>query len=352
VGWSQYLNELLDDTIGVRIPDALSAAPGAGGLVNLPALVLVALCAVLLIGGVRESARANVIMVAVKIAVLLLFVAVAATAFDAGNYRPFAPLGAAGVSAAASSIFFSFIGLDAVSTAGEEVRDPRRNLPRAIIGALVVVTVIYLLVAATAIGAQSAAAFDGQEAGLAVILENVTGSRWPAALLAAGAVISIFSVTLVTMYGQTRILFAMSRDGMIPSFFGRVDARRRTPVQGTVAVALFVGLLAGFVPLDFLIDLTSMGTLVAFTAVSIGVMVLRRTAPELPRGFRVPGFPVVPVLSVGFCLYLIYELPGITWALFAVWLTIAAVNYVLYARPHSTLRDTPEHAGGDTPGRS
>ncbi|MGY1802921.1 amino acid permease [Blastococcus sp. SYSU D00922] len=348
VGWSEYLNQLLDDLVGVRIPEALSAAPGAGGLVNLPAIVLVTLCAVLLVGGVRESARANVIMVVIKVAVLLLFVAVAATAFDAGNYAPFAPLGIAGVSMAASSIFFSFIGLDAVSTAGEEVRDPRRNLPRAIIAALVVVTVVYLLVAIAAVGAQEAGAFEGQEAGLAVILEQVTGSRWPAIVLAAGAVVSIFSVTLVTMYGQTRILFAMSRDGMIPSFFGRVDARRRTPVRGTVAVALFVGLLAGFVPLDFLIDLTSMGTLVAFTVVSIGVLVLRRTAPELPRGFRVPGYPVVPVLSVAFCLYLIWGLPGITWALFAGWLAIAAVNYVAYARTHSALAG---HAGGDTPDR-
>jgi APA family basic amino acid/polyamine antiporter len=349
VGWSEYLNQLLEDTIGGRIPDALSAAPGAGGAINLPALVLVALCAVLLIGGVRESARANVLMVVVKIAVLLFFVVVAATAFEADNYAPFAPLGVAGVGMAASSIFFSFIGLDAVSTAGEEVRDPRRNLPRAIVGALVVVTVVYLLVAVAAVGAQPAAEFEGQEAGLAVILEQVTGARWPAILLAAGAVISIFSVTLVTMYGQTRILFAMSRDGMIPSMFGRVDARRRTPVQGTLAVAVFVGLLAGFVPLDFLIDLTSMGTLVAFTVVSVGVMVLRRTAPNLSRGFRVPGYPVVPVLSVAFCLYLITGLPGVTWALFGVWLAIAAVVYVSYARTHSALRAAPEEpAGGDT----
>ena len=353
VGWSEYLNQLLDDSIGVRLPDALSAAPGAGGAVNLPAIVLVSLCAVLLIGGVRESARANVTMVVIKIAVLMFFVAVAFSAFDAGNVTPFAPMGIAGVSAAASSIFFSFIGLDAVSTAGEEVRDPRRTLPLAIVSALVVVTVVYLLVAVAAVGAQPAAEFAGQEAGLAVILEHVTGATWPAVVLAAGAVVSIFSVTLVVMYGQTRILFAMSRDGMIPSFFGRVDARRRTPVRGTVAVAVFVGLLAGLVPLDFLIDLTSMGTLVAFTVVSIGVMVLRRIAPDLPRGFRVPGYPVVPVLSIAFCLYLVSGLAGITFALFAVWLAIAAVVYATYARTHSTLRTTTaEHAGADTPGPS
>ncbi|MGY1696333.1 MULTISPECIES: amino acid permease [unclassified Geodermatophilus] len=339
VGWSEYLNELLDDTIGLRIPDALSFAPGAGGAVNLPAIVLVTLCALLLVRGASESARANAVMVVLKILVLLFFAAVAFTAFDAGNLTPFAPLGAAGIGAAASSIFFSFIGLDAVSTAGEEVRDPRRTLPRAIIGSLVVVTTVYLLVAVAAVGAQAAGLFEGQEAGLAVILEDVTGSRWPAIVLAAGAVISIFSVTLVTMYGQTRILFAMSRDGMVPSLFSRVDPRTLTPVRGTVAVALFVGALAGFVPLDFLVDLTSMGTLVAFLVVSVGVMVLRSTRPDLPRGFRVPGYPVVPVLSVLFCLYLLYGLPPVTWGLFALWLTLAAVLYVTYARTHSRLRD-------------
>ncbi|RBY93967.1 amino acid permease [Blastococcus sp. TBT05-19] len=342
VGWSEYLNQLLDDTLGVRIPDALSAAPGAGGLVNLPALFLVLMCALLLVRGVRESARANVVMVVVKIAVLLLFAVIAFTAFEQGNFTPFAPMGVAGISMAASSIFFSFIGLDAVSTAGEEVKDARRNLPLAIIGALVVVTVVYLLVAFSAVGAQPAEGFEGQEAGLAVILQDVTGSSWPAILLAAGAVVSIFSVTLVTMYGQTRILFSMSRDGMVPAFFSRVDERRRTPVRGTVAVALFVGALAGFVPLDFLIDLTSMGTLVAFTVVSVGVIVLRRIAPDLPRGFRVPGYPVVPVLSIAFCAYLITGLSGVTFALFAGWLALAAVLYVTYARKNSTLRrDSP-----------
>ncbi len=341
VGWSEYLNQLLDDTIGVRIPDALSFAPGAGGLVNLPAIVLVTLCALLLVRGASESARANAVMVAIKVAVLLLFVVIAFTGFESGNLAPFAPMGVAGISAAASSIFFSFIGLDAVSTAGEEVRDPRRTLPLAIVGALFVVTAVYLLVAFSAVGAQPAGEFEGQEAGLAVILERVTGGSWAGIVLAAGAVVSIFSVTLVTMYGQTRILFAMSRDGMIPSLFSKVDPSTLTPLRGTVAVALFVGVLAGFVPLDFLIDLTSMGTLVAFLVVSVGVVVLRRTMPDLPRGFRVPGYPVVPVLSVLFCLYLIWGLPNETYLLFGGWLLLAAVVYVTYARTHSKLRTPP-----------
>ncbi|GHE11863.1 amino acid permease [Klenkia taihuensis] len=341
VGWSEYLDQLLRDTLGVTIPDALAAAPGAGGVVNLPALVLVALCALLLVRGASESTTVNAVMVVVKVGVLLLFVVLALTGFDSGNLTPFAPLGVAGISAAASSIFFSFIGLDAVSTAGEEVRDPRRTLPRAVLGALAVVTVVYLLVAFAAVGAQPAGDFEGQTAGLAVILERVTGATWPAVVLAAGAVVSIFSVTLVTMYGQTRILYAMSRDGMVPRVFSRLHPRTRVPVRGTLLVALFVGALAGFLPLDFLVDLTSMGTLVAFAVVSVGVLVLRRTDPDLPRGFRVPGYPVVPVLSVLFCLYLVAGLSATTFLLFAGWLALAGLVYVGYARRHSTLRDTP-----------
>ena len=346
VGWSEYLNRLLQDTVGVQIPDALSNAPDEGGLLNLPAVVLVGLCCLLLIRGASESARANAVMVIIKIAVLVLFIVIAGSAFDGGNLQPFSPYGVAGISVAASSIFFSFIGLDAVSTAGEEVVDPRRTMPLAIVSALIIVTTVYVLVALAAVGAQQAGLFEGQEAGLAAILEAVTGSTWPGIVLSAGAVISIFSVTLVTMYGQTRILFAMGRDGMLPRTFRTVDPRTLTPIRNTIIVAVFVGLLAGLLPLGFLADLTSMGTLVAFSVVSIGVMVLRRTAPDLPRGFRVPGYPVTPVLSVLFCAYLIAGLPLETWALFAVWLLLAAVFYVTYSVKHSALAQRPPGGEG------
>ncbi len=183
---------------------------------NLPAMVLVTLCCLLLVRGTRESATANTIMVLVKLAVLLLFVVIGISGFQGSNLEPFAPFGVVGIGVAASSIFFSFIGLDAVSTAGEEVRDPQRTLPLAILFATAIVTVFYVLVAIAGVGAQPYQQFEGQEAGLAAILREVTGSAWPAIILSAGAVISIFSVTLVTLYGQTRILFAMGRDGMIP----------------------------------------------------------------------------------------------------------------------------------------
>jgi basic amino acid/polyamine antiporter, APA family len=294
----------------------------------------------LLVRGTRESARANTIMVLIKVAVLILFIIIGFTAFDGSNFTPFAPFGAAGITIAASSIFFTFIGLDAVSTAGEEVHNPRRTLPLAIILATAIVTTVYILVAIAAIGAQRYQDFEGQSAGLAVILRDITGSTWAPVLLSAGAVISIFSVTLVTLYGQTRILFAMGRDGMLPEVFHRVNPTTLAPVRNTIIVAVFVGILAGFIPLTVLIDLTSMGTLVAFTVVSIGVIVLRRTQPDLPRGFRVPFYPVTPVLSAAFALYIISQLPYSTFALFAVWLGVAAIIYFSYSRGHSRLADT------------
>jgi APA family basic amino acid/polyamine antiporter len=337
VGWAQYLNELFSSLFGFRMPDLILAAPGEGGFLNLPAIVLVTLCCLLLIRGTRESALANTIMVIIKVAVLILFVIIGSTAFSTQNFAPFAPFGVAGIGVAASSIFFTFIGLDAVSTAGEEVHNPRRTLPLAIVFATIIVTTVYVLVALAGIGAQPAGRFEGQEAGLAVILRNITGSDWAPAILSAGAVISIFSVTLVTLYGQTRILFAMGRDGMLPEVFHRIDPRTLVPVRNTLIVAVFVGILAGFVPLTVLIDLTSMGTLVAFTVVSIGVIILRRTQPDLPRGFRVPGYPVTPILSAAFALYIISQLPYSTFALFAVWLGVAAIIYFSYSMRHSRL---------------
>ena len=223
IGWSEYLNNLIANVFGVHLPSWMLSAPlqadgyrlhfGGDGMINLPASILVFLCCVLLMRGVAESAKVNAFMVVIKLVVLVLFIGIAASAFDANHLTPFAPHGFAGISAAAGSIFFTFIGLDAVSTAGEEVENPRRNLPLAIIAALFVVITFYILVA------QPQQMFEHQEAGLAVILQHITGSKWPAIVLAAGAVVSVFSITLVVLYGQTRILFAMSRDGLAPKIF-------------------------------------------------------------------------------------------------------------------------------------
>jgi basic amino acid/polyamine antiporter, APA family len=337
VGWSQYVNQLLDNLFGFQIPDALSYSPEDGGVINVPAMVLVLLCMLLLIRGASESAKVNTIMVAIKLGVLLLFVIIGATGWNSDNLADFAPFGAAGVWAATGGIFFSFIGLDAVSTAGEEVKDPQRTMPRAIILALLIVSTVYILVAIVAVAAQPWEDFEGQDAGLAQILQDVTGSTWPGTMVAAGAIISIFSVTLVVLYGQTRILFAMGRDGMLPPLFSKINHSTLTPVNNTVIVAVAVAVLAGLVPLSRLADLTSIGTLAAFTVVSAAVIILRRTEPDLPRGFRVPLYPFVPLASIAFCIVVIVGLPRITFVVFAVWVAAMLVFYFSYGIKHSRL---------------
>lgn len=337
VGWAEYLNSLLLDLVGWQLPAGLSAAPGEGGYINLPAMVLVMLCCALLARGTRESATVNAVTVVIKVSVLLLFSVIALTAFSSSNLQPFAPLGIASIGTAASSLFFSYLGMDIVSTAGEEVRDPRRAIPRAILWCVATVTILYMLVAVAALGAQDWRLFEGQQAGLAAILRSVTDAGWPALVLAAGGVVSIFGVTLTCLFAQTRILFSMSRDGMLPPVLHRVHPGTGTPVRNTLIVSSLAAVLAGLLPLSTLADLTSMGTLVAFTVVSIGVLILRRTKPDLARGFRVPGYPYIPLLSVVACLYLAVQLGARTYVLFVVWIALALVFYFSYSVRHSRL---------------
>ena len=253
-------------------------------------------------------------------------------------------MGAAGIGSAAGTIFFSYIGLDAVSTAGDEVKDPQKTMPRAIIAALITVTAVYVLVTIAALGTQAWTGLRGPGGGRP---GHHPGQRhrckyWASTVLAAGAVISIFSVTLVTMYGQTRILFAMGRDGLLPSMFAKVNPRTMTPVNNTIIVASSCRILAGVVPLDKLADMVSIGTLVAFIVVSVGVIILRVREPDLPRGFKVPGYPVTPVLSVLACGYILYSLHWYTWIAFSSWVAVALVFYFAWGRHHSALND-----GGD-----
>jgi basic amino acid/polyamine antiporter, APA family len=339
VGWSQYLNKLLHNLFGFALPQSISAAPwdSQPGVVNLPAIVLVVMCAILLIRGASESAKANAVMVVIKIAVLLMFSAIAFTAFRADRFTDLAPFGMSGISLASGTIFFAYIGIDAISTAGDEVKDPQRTMPRAIIAALVIVTSIHLLVSVAALGAQPWQEFKGEEAVLAVILDHITGNIAGSTILAAGAVISIFSVTLVTLYGQTRILFTMGRDGLLPATFAKVNPRTMTPVRNTAIVASAVAILAALVPLSRLAEIVSIGTLTAFIVVSAGVIVLRIQKPDLPRGFKVPGYPVTPVLAMAACAYILYSLHWYTWIAFSAWVAVALIFYLLWGRRHSAL---------------
>jgi len=337
VGWSQYLNEFLGNVFGLHLPDALSNAPEQGGIVNLPAMILIGLCALLLIRGTKESATVNAIMVCIKIGALLFFIAVGITGWNADHFADFAPYGIGGIAAGAGVVFFSFIGLDAVSTAGDEAKNPKRNLPLAIILALGVVLTLYIAVSLVAVGAQPVDKFEDQEAGLAAILSDIVGSSWPGTVLAVGAIISIFSVTLITLYGQTRILFAMSRDGMLPKIFARVNPRTATPIQNTIIVSAVVAVLAGVIPINFLAEMTSIGTLVAFLVVSVGVIILRRREPNLERGFKVPLYPVTPILSILGCIWIITQLRPITIIVFAIWVAAFLVFYFVYGRRKSLL---------------
>lgn len=359
IGWSDYLNNFLGNAVGWHIPEMLRSpmiVSGAHGIefhagrVNLAPIFLVILCGFLLLRGTKESATTNAVMVLIKLAILVFFVVIAFSGFDMHNFHPFFNAdnskgfaGMSGVAAAAGTVFFSFIGLDTIATAGDEVRDPQRNVPRGILAALVIITVFYLLVAVAALGAQPAAKFEGQEAGLSVILQNVTGQAWPALVLSAGAVISVFSVTLVTIYGQTRILFAISRDGLIPTSFQKINPRTRVPVSNTVIVCMAVGLVAGFVDATFLWDMVSMGTLTAFIVVSIAVPVLRhKQGDSAVKGFRVPFGPyVVPGLSIFACLYIMHDLSKTTFTIFAIWMAVALLTYFLYGIRHSKLNNKP-----------
>jgi APA family basic amino acid/polyamine antiporter len=330
VGWGQYVNELLHLVTGLRIPDVLSQPPGSGGIVNIPAVLVVVLSMLVLLGGSKGSARTNTILVWVKVGSLLMFCAVAFTAFKAGNLQPLFPLGLAGMSAGAATLFFSYIGFDAASTAGEEAKNPQRDLPRAIILSLVVITALYCAVALAAVGAMPWQTFEGTEAALSrVLTDNVSGAIWPI-LLSIGAVVATTSVVLTVLYGQTRILYAMSRDGLVPSIFARLS-RNGVPLVNTLVVGSFIAVLAALVPLGSLADATSIGTLFAFALVNIAVIILRRTEPDRQRTFRVPFSPVTPVIGLAFCIYMMFSLGLDTWIAFLAWMVLGFAIYFGYS---------------------
>ncbi|WP_156721455.1 amino acid permease [Streptomyces apocyni] len=341
VGWGEYLNELLHGTLGITIPETVSAPLGEGGYINLPALIVILMAMVFLMGGAKESARVNTIMVVIKIATLVLFCVIGFMGIKAGNYTPLAPLGITGISAGAAVLFFSYIGFDAASTAGEEAKNPKRDLPRAIMLSLVIVTVLYCMVALVAVGAMPWETFEGTEAALAQIMKDVTGHSFWGVVLAAGAVIAIASVVFAVLYGQTRILFAMSRDGLVPRVFAKVDPRTGTPRANVVIVSMFCGVLAATIPLGELANATSIGTLFAFALVNVAVVILRKQRPDMPRTFKVALFPLTPILGFGFCAWMMFSLPVITWIWFAGWMIVGLVFYFGYGMQRSRLEGAP-----------
>jgi APA family basic amino acid/polyamine antiporter len=346
VGWGGNLNAFLDSAFGVALPDAIAKSPEDGGIFNLPAVFVVLAITLLLVRGVTESARVNLVMVAIKLLVLTFFIVVALANFGTGNFQPFMPSGVDGVTSAAAIIFFAYIGFDAVSTGSEEAKRPERDLPLAIIGSLLICTVFYVLTAVGALGIASPEQMEGSDAPLAAALDQGAGISWAAAILSLGAVVAITSVVLVILYGQTRIFFAMCRDGLLPQRLAEVNQRYGTPAKLTIGLGVLIAILAALVPLSEIVKLVNIGTLFAFVLVNVGVLVLRRTRPEMPRPYRVPWSPVLPILGILFAVYLMSDLPLSTWIRFVVWLVIGVLIYALYGYRNSRLRTDPRIAPG------
>jgi APA family basic amino acid/polyamine antiporter len=337
VGWGGYVQTLFDSLFSITVPDSIAAPPGDGGVFNLPAVVLVVLVTVVLLLGIRETARVNSFMVVFKLAVLALFIALAFTAFDSANLKPFAPHGFNGTVDAAAIIFFAYIGFDAVTTSSEEVRDPGKTLPKGILGSLAIATVIYILVALAGSAALPYTELEGDASPLATIVDQGAGFSWASDVISIGALVAITSVVLTFLYGQTRISFAMCRDGLLPRGLAKLSARR-TPIILTLLFGSIAAVMAAFIPLSELAELVNIGTLFAFFLVNIGVIVLRRTNPGLERPFRVPLVPIVPLIGAALCVYLMTRLTGATWWRFGIWLVIGLAIYFAYGRRNSQLR--------------
>ncbi|MDD5461914.1 MAG: amino acid permease [Methylococcales bacterium] len=345
-GWSGYFNNALT-AIGFPLPDVLTKAPRLGGLINLPASAIILILMVLLIIGVKHSAKANNAMVFVKLLSISIFIGVAAFNVHPDNWHPFMPFGwfqtlpdgkTTGVLAGASLVFFAYVGFDAVSTAAEEAQNPQRDLPFGIIVSLSFCTLIYIIVSGLLTGVVPYT--DLNVASPVSHALTLIGFNWASALIATGVIAGLTTVMLVLYYGLTRIIFAMSRDGLLSSFFNKINSRTQTPIRVIVICGIIMSLIAGFIPLGDLAELVNIGTLAAFVLVCLGVIVLRITKPDMERPFRSPFSPLFPVLGILSCGALMAFLPSITWLRFIVWLAIGLIVYFGYSIRHSKLAQT------------
>ncbi|MFI1721077.1 amino acid permease [Streptomyces sp. NPDC020489] len=361
VGWSGYIASLLDNA-GWHLPEALSGRDGADGFgFDILAAALVLVLTAVLVLGTKLSARVTSLVVAIKVTVVLTVIIAGAFFIKGDNYDPFIPkaqdvpagdslqspliqlmfgwapsnFGVMGIFTAASVVFFAFIGFDVVATAAEETRNPQRDMPRGILGSLVICTVLYVAVSIVVTGMQKYTDLS-ITAPLADAFK-ATGHPWFAGFISFGAAVGLTTVCMILLLGQTRVFFAMSRDGLLPTFFSHVHPRFRTPHRPTILLGVIIAIVAGFTPLSELAELVNIGTLFAFVVVAIGVIILRRTRPDLNRSFRTPWVPVLPILSVLASLWLMINLPAETWLRFAVWMVLGFVVYFLYGRSHSRL---------------
>jgi APA family basic amino acid/polyamine antiporter len=339
-GWSGTFVGILK-SIGITLPAAFITSPSKGGIVDLPAVLIIAVITYILYYGMKESARVNNIIVGVKIAIIVIFVALGVGHINTANYQPFAPFGFSGIFAATATIFFSFIGFDAISTAAEEAENPKKDIPLGLIACLIVVTLLYVSVAVV---------LTGMVPYNEIISENAVpgalarvGIKWGAALVGTGAILGMISTIMVVLYGQVRVFMVMSRDGLLPKVFSKVHPTHKTPHISTIITGAIAAIIAGFLPLDIIVEFLSTGTLLGFIAVSVAVIVLRKTMPDFKRIFRTPGVPFTPIVSIICCIVLLCGLKLITWIGFLVWLAIGILVYIFYGRKHSVLQN------GETP---
>ncbi len=335
IGWSGYVNDVLI-ALHIHLPLSLAQGPYLGGTVNILAVLIVAILTALLCIGVRESARFNAIIVFIKLLTIAAFLAIAVTHIQSRYWVPFFPFGWSGVMEGAALVFFAYIGFDALSTAAEETVQPQRNIPIGIIVSMVVCTLLYIVVAICLTGIVSYKTLNVSSPVAAALLQ--LNHPLAAGLIGAGAIAGLTTVMLVMFYGLTRIFLAISRDGLLPTVFAKIHPRTRTPVPIIIVSGLIIAFFAGLMPIHRAAELVNIGTLTAFTLVCSGVIVLRRTQPDLPRPFKLPWNPLIPGLGVIFCLYLMANLPSITWWRFLIWLILGLIIYFAYSKKHSILQ--------------
>ncbi|MBF0512256.1 MAG: amino acid permease [Candidatus Omnitrophica bacterium] len=353
VSWSRYVGSFLQD-LGIHIPARLAACPFdvihlpdgsvTHGLVNVPAVCIIILISILLMVGIKESASVNDVIVVIKLLVVLTFIAVGVHYIKPGNYVPFIPsntgtfgeFGFSGIMRAAGIIFFAYIGFDTVSTAAQEAHHPSRDIPRGIIGSLILCTVLYILFALVLTGMLNYKLMRGDAAPVATAI-NLTPFPWLHVLIKLGIIGGFTSVILVMLLGQSRIFYAMSRDGLLPKIFSDIHPQWRTPWRSNILFMFFVSFFAGFFPISKLGNMTSIGTLLAFIIVCAGVMILRYTHPDTPRAYRCPCFPQFPILGILVCLAMMTSLDGETWWRLVIWLIIGLIIYFTYSRFNSHL---------------
>lgn len=357
VGWSGYFVNLLNN-LGIHIPQVLTAAagttPGVTTYFNLPAFLMVLVITYIVSIGVTQTKRVNDTLVVIKLAVIIVFLAVAIWYIKPQNWHPFSPFGwyshhggtATGIIPGASIVFFSFIGFDAVSSSAEETINPSKALPRGILISLLISTILYIAMTLTMTGVVKYHVFSRYINAPILAVVARTGQEWLSILVSIGAIIGMTTVVLVQLYGQSRISYSMSRDGLFPKFFGQVDAKHKTPFKGTWFFGTITAVAAGLINLNILSELVNVGTLTAFILVSAGILIMRHTQPNQHRGFKAPGVPFTPIISIIFCVTLVAGLNWETWIRFVVWLILGMFVYFGYSRHHSLLN--PKNVkGGD-----